>query len=242
MKKLFTLYLVLLHLFIIVVLVKSNFIEKVSYRLSDEATVASGEITDHHRWMSGYYRDMDESIPEGSVLFFGDSLTQALPVNAVTPNAVNFGIGSETTAGLLRRAHDHKSSISKARAIVIAMGINDLHWRNNQAIVDNYQKFLQLIPEQTPVYISSILPVDESGPEVHEENEQLREINKRLAKVAEQFANVCYLDTHTPMTNEEGGLVPEYHRGDGIHLSPAGQAVWIKQLRLGLNSPTCSQG
>lgn len=240
MKKLFVLYLILLHLFIIVVLVKSNFIEKVGYRLSNEASVASGEITDHHRWMSGYYRDMDKSVPEGTVLFFGDSLTQALPVNAVTPNAVNFGIGSETTAGLLRRLRDHKTSISKAKAIVIAMGLNDLHWRHNQAIADNYQAFLKAVPQKTPVFISAILPVDESRHEVHEDNDQLREINRLLAKVAEQHANVCYIDSHTPMTNNDGGLVPEYHKGDGIHLSPAGQTVWIKTLREGISRSPCN--
>ena len=56
-------------------------------------------------------------------MFLGDSHVQGLAVSSITPNAVNLGIGGNTTVGLIQRLQNLKS-LQLARTVVIAIGYN----------------------------------------------------------------------------------------------------------------------
>jgi len=130
MKKRFTItYLIGIHLFLAVVLLKSDFNDRVEHKFGIHTAAQSPEITQHFHRMLHYHKRMDGNVPEGSVIFIGDSITQGLCVSAIASPAVNYGIGSDTTVGILQRL-PYYNSIKRASAVVLAIGINDIRRRS----------------------------------------------------------------------------------------------------------------
>src|SRR5450432_2394781 len=67
----------------------------------------------------------DRVVPAGAVVFVGDRQVQGLDVASVASVAVNYGIGGDTTVGVLRRLPLY-ASLTRARAVVLEVGTNDL--------------------------------------------------------------------------------------------------------------------
>jgi hypothetical protein len=153
-------YLIAIHALLVVVLLKSDFIVRVQDKLgASNYPSKSSELTDHYHRMLEYHKRMDKNVPDGAVIFIGDSITQGLCVSAVAMPSVNYGIGSDTTFGVSQRLLDYQA-VSRAGAVVIAIGINDLKYRSDNDIAENYRTILEQI-QTTPVIISAVLPVDE---------------------------------------------------------------------------------
>lgn len=189
------------------------------------------DITEHYRRMMIYHKYMDGSVPEGAVLFIGDSITQGLCVIAVHALAVNYGIGSDTTVGVLERLPVYQS-MERAAAVVIAIGVNDLSRRDNAAILENYKKIMAAVPPQIPLLFSAVLPLDERDkPDEEKKNGRIRELNQGLEALCAQDARCVFLDSTPSLIDESGNLNPAYHTGDGVHLNTAGYALWIRDLR-----------
>ncbi|NLN92441.1 MAG: hypothetical protein GX130_03900 [Candidatus Hydrogenedens sp.] len=193
----------------------------------------SDEITDHYRRMMIYHEYMDGNVPEGAVVFIGDSITQGLCVSAVAPLAINYGIGSDTTYGVLKRLPKYKS-LERCGAVVFAIGVNDLSRRNNKEIVSQWQEIMERIPAGTPAVFSGILPMDPvSQGRTSNSNERILELNATLAELCAE-KNHVFVNAGPLITNEEGNLDSAYHTGDGVHLNTAGYEKWIAVLREGL--------
>lgn len=189
------------------------------------------DITDHYRRMMTYHTCMDGNVPEGAVLFIGDSITQGLCVAAVCERAVNYGIGSDTTVGVLERLPAY-GSIARATAVVIAIGINDMSRRDNAAILDNYQKIIEAIPEGTRLLFSAVLPLDERVERITEgRNARIHDLNADLKKRCEESERACFVDAGPVLTDETGNLAADYHVGDGVHLNTRGYTLWIEALK-----------
>jgi len=236
MKKGFAVtYLVCIHIVVVVVLLKSDFLDRVERKLGTFQTATRPEITEHYRTMLRYQIRMDGSVPEKAVIFIGDSITQGLSVSAVSPLSVNYGIGGDTTFGVLQRLPLYKS-IGRASAVVLAIGINDIKRRSNDDIIRNYKKIIEQIPKRTPVVLSAVLPVDEkSRDEWHGRNQaRTKELNLSLKKLAIAEDRVFFVDATPRIIDGSGNLAVEYHEGDGIHLNSRGYAIWIDVLRGGL--------
>jgi len=90
-------YLVWLHLALAVVLVKSDFVQRVAMKLGWSRSRPTG----HYRQMLVFCRRVDTCAPDNAVLFVGDSFIQGMCVSAVADKAVNLGIGGDTIVGLL---------------------------------------------------------------------------------------------------------------------------------------------
>ena len=127
-------YAIGLHLLLAIVLLKSNFIQKVEHKLG--ITSYQDEITDDFRRMLKYHMRMDGNVPNNSVVFIGDSITQGLAVTAVASPSINCGISCDTSYGVLKRIRRYKS-IENASAVVIAIGVNDMKYRSNKKILWN---------------------------------------------------------------------------------------------------------
>ena len=96
MKKRITVaYVVCIHLLLVFVLLKSDFIQRIENKLGIMRT--QSEITGHFHRMLRYHSRIDGNVPNSSVLFIGDSITQGLCVSAVSSPSVNYGIGSDTS-------------------------------------------------------------------------------------------------------------------------------------------------
>lgn len=223
-------YIFFLHLLVVVIIAKSDVLPKVKKHLG----VLTSEITPHYKKMITYHKRMDSSVPDNAVIFIGDSITEALATAAITDKSVNYGIGGDTTYGVLNRISLYKS-LDRVKLVVIAVGVNDLNRRENNEILNNYSKILQKIPKNTNILISSILPIANgykySNPKY---NDRIYNINKSLEVLSKSFENVYFLDTSNKFLNKNGALKKSYHIGDGLHLSKEGYKVWIDSLSVAI--------
>ncbi|HEY9602403.1 MAG TPA: GDSL-type esterase/lipase family protein, partial [Allocoleopsis sp.] len=76
----------------------------------------------------------------------------------------NYGIGGDTTDGILNRIDDIIQS--KPQKLFLLIGINDLYYGKRVAyIVDNYSLILETLKKQIPqttVFVQSVLPINEN--------------------------------------------------------------------------------
>ena len=126
MKRLVVAYIVTLHLVVGGMLWKSDFLDRVNSRLGLIEQLPKPEISEYYHRILRYHERSVDSVPDDSVIFIGDSITQGLCVSAVQPNAVNFGIGSDTTTGVLMRIPAYMPALERAKCIVLAIGVKHL--------------------------------------------------------------------------------------------------------------------
>lgn len=226
----FAAYFVSVHLLLAAVVWKSSFIQRAWKRAATYASPTT-EITDLQRATVEYHKRVDGNVPDGSVVFIGDSLTVGLCTSAVACPSVNYGIGGDATVGVLDRLPSYKS-LANASAVVLAIGVNDLSRRNVDEFAANYRKILDEIPGSVPVICSAILPADDSLTKSEfKKNARIREFNEAIERAAR---GEIFVDAGKQLADGSGNLLAEYHIGDGLHLNSKGNAVWIEALRSAL--------
>ena len=228
-KIIFIGWLLLIHSIAILALVETDLAYRIDRKLGI-GLITSKELTPFYIEMVGSQQQLDGSIAEGAVIFLGDSITQGLNVSAVTHPAINYGIGMDTTYGLINRIPKY-SSLAKASQIVIAIGVNDLirTHRDNDAVLNNFRKVFELLPEGIPVIVQALLPVDERVT-LKGFNQRVIQVNNRLELLATSN-NAKFINMANDLTNEQGNLKSKYHIGDGLHLSSLAYNVWIDRLK-----------
>lgn len=239
-------YAVGIHLLFLLVVVKSDFISRVQTKLGYDPTTAElahPEISVHYNKMVRYHTRMEDNVPDDSVIFIGDSITQGLCVSAVATPAVNYGIGGDTTAGLLSRLPVY-GSLNRASSIVLAIGVNDLPYRSNEAILSNYKTIVETLPPSVPVVISGVLPLDEKAREEwrNQNRERIAGLNEALAEIARNDPRLYFVDAGPFLTDSEGNLHRDLQYGDGIHLNSKGNEIWIRELRATLDQARGESG
>ena len=233
MKKRLTItYILCIHLILGFVLFKSDFIQRVESKILF-GQYTKPKFTEHFNAMLDYHSRMDGNMPDGAVVFIGDSHIQGLCVSAIVPSSVNYGIGGDTTAGVLQRLPNYKS-IGRASAVVIAIGINDMKFRSNEEILHNYSAIAGQIPENIPVIFSAVLPIDEEARDDWQGRNQdrIRSLNSELENLTREYENYFFVDGGALLTDAQGNLADEFHDGDGLHLNSKGNAIWIQQLQM----------
>ena len=160
---LFLAYMVLIHLALIGLFFKTQGSAKATAKFAPEASSASN-TTDtanapnpHVPNMLQYHGWVNSSAPEGAAIFLGDSITQGLATAAITPYAINFGIGFQTSAQLLSNLPAY-SSLSKARVLFLEIGTNDLAMGQSAGLAERYAKIIQTLPPNTPLIWSGVMP------------------------------------------------------------------------------------
>jgi len=224
----FIAYLLVVHGLLALVLWKSDFLSRVQRRLG----AGGGEITDHYERMLRYHLRMDGAVPAQSVVFIGDSLTQGLCTDAVASPSVNYGIGSDTTVGVLGRVAEYHCLL-RASCVVLAIGVNDMKFRDNQQIIQNYRRILEVLPPSVPVVCSALLPVNESLQSAGiVTNARIRDLNALLEALCSENKRCLFVDVGSSLVDASGNLSPAMQVGDGVHLNGAGNRVWIDELRI----------
>jgi lysophospholipase L1-like esterase len=189
--------------------------------------------------MAVVHQRLDPTVPDDAFLFFGNSLIHSLYVTAVTPNAVNFGVGGDTTTFMLRRMDTYKS-INRARGIFLEIGINDLFGRDPSAIIESYAAVLKRFPDRLPVYVSQILPVDPDGLvdalKSRLTKQRRDELSAAIRNLCDQRRNCIFVGTDK-LADASGALRTAYHVGDGLHLNVAGYKAWAEIISAAINHP-----
>ncbi len=239
----FAAYVVLLHGILALVLWKSDFLLRVSQKLV--GTPAGQEITEHYKRMLRYHVRMDGNVPHRSAVFIGDSLTQGLFTDAVASPSVNYGIGGDTTVGVLARLPEYYQSLQHASAVVLGIGVNDMRFRDNQQIVENYKRILQALPDGVTVVCSAVLPINEGTYSNLSlsviNNTRITDLNTSLKALCSADPQCIFVDPRSRLIGTNGNLSAALDDGDGIHLNSAGNRIWIDELRNAL-SKTQSSG
>lgn len=228
-KKTFICYLVCIHLILVTILIKSDFIYLVKMKLGSQPE----EITDYYHSLTAFHFRIDKNLPPKSTLFIGDSHVQGLAVSAISSDAVNYGIGNDTTVGVLQRL-PYYESLTSSKAVVLAIGFNDLRFRNNAIITENIKKILNYFPTKFKVILCAINPVGKEKHDIY--TQRISKINKSLEIISTQYSNVIYLNSFSAALSPTGYLLPEYHLSDNIHLSKRGYDLWIAKLIGALNN------
>ena len=202
-------------------------------RIHDALSGTSGplEIDVHHERMLRFHIRMESNVPDGAVVFIGDSLVQGLATDAVAVPSVNFGIGGDTTQGVLARLPSY-DVLQRAAVIVMAIGVNDMKYRDNDAIRDNYLKILDALPSAIPVVWSAVLPVSEPFKlSPHITNTRINSLNRQLEALCARDSRCHFVPAGAALVDKRGNLLGSVHEGDGIHLNGAGNRIWIQALR-----------
>jgi len=173
---------------------------------------------------------IDKNVEADSVIFFGDSFMQGLNVVAITSVGINFGIGRDSTDGLLGRFSQY-SSITKARLVVVMVGYNDLTTKSNKRIIENLNKLIEMKPKGVPLLFHSIFPVGEARVDSKTINIRISSVNRALAVICALRSDLYFLGVSSSVVNAQGYLEQRYLLDDGLHLNREGNEVWIETLR-----------
>jgi lysophospholipase L1-like esterase len=163
------------------------------------------------------------------IIFLGDSITAGglwgqlfrLPEKDMK----NFGVGGDTTGGVLNRID---SVISKNPSkIFLMIGINDDPTPQNiMAIVRNYTFILENLKcslPSTKIYAQSVLPVNKKLLSDAKDNCDIHKLNLEIARLAKDNG-IVYIDLFPSFL--KNGQLNEALTWDGIHLNPSGYALW----------------
>jgi lysophospholipase L1-like esterase len=171
---------------------------------------------------------------ENRVVFFGDSITEAWPLQTAFPGKpyVNRGIGGQTTSQLLVRLRNDVVALAP-RVVVILAGTNDIAGNTGPISLEDIQGNFATMVEIARahgirVVLSSVIPVHNYTPasEVtfpRRPPAQIAALNKWLKAYAAQSGCV-YLDYAAAMSDDKGMLRRELAE-DGLHPNPTGFAV-----------------
>ena len=187
----------------------------------------------------GHYRAANARLPppaagERRVVFFGDSITEAWPIERAFPGKpyVNRGISGQTTSQLLLRLHEDVIDLG-ARAVVVLAGTNDIAGNTGPISLEEIEENFEATAELARVHgvrviFSSILPVHNYTPG-SELNFELRPPEKIVAlnHWLERYCRangLVYLDYFSAMVDEHG-LMRRELADQGLHPNAAGYAV-----------------
>jgi len=188
--------------------------------------------SEHRHTMLRFHQRIDGNVPENAILFFGASHVQSLSVAAISPLTVNFGIGGDTTEGVLQRLPMYQS-VARAKAIVIAVGFNDLKTNDPNAIknaVENIQEVIETMPVSASIFLSEIHPVAQMTIGADLLNKKIGQTNQQLKRLSSNYAHVDFIPLPKQLFDGHQ-LSNSVHIGDGIHLNEVGYQYWIDHLK-----------
>lgn len=221
-------YLLIIHILILVMLMKTDFIDRVKIKMGFPENAP--ELTHFYNDMVAYHKRVDPNLPDKSVIFIGDSFIQSLAVTAISPYGVNYGIGGDTTVGVLERLPFY-ASLKRAGKIILAIGGNDLTRRTPEGVIANYKDILESMPSLVEVVVVGMHPIDEKVKIAPgRTNESISIMNSMLKNLCSHYSNVAFFEMADQLRDSQGNLKLEYHEGDGIHLSQEGYKIWIEQF------------
>jgi lysophospholipase L1-like esterase len=172
--------------------------------------------------------DRAHAPPQGAVLFVGsssirfwDTLEKDFPGIPV----INRGFGGSTIGDSVRYA-DRIVVPYRPRVIVFYAGDNDVAaGATPERILADFQAFVAKVRAGLPgerIVFVSIKPSLERWKRVG----TIRKANDLIRRFAKKDGSIRYVDVFTPMLGADGRPRKELFRADGLHMTPAGYALW----------------
>lgn len=177
-----------------------------------------------HR-LRAHDRRLDASAPAGATILLGDSNVQGLNGSRVGACTVNLGIGGETSAQLAVRVGDY-ASLERAAVIVVLTGLNDVLRGRAADLAASLRRLLAALPPGTPLLLTSLPRLAPASPAGRAHGDAVARANEIIATLCRARPGCRLVDLHHAMTAPAALM-----EADGIHLNPAGQALWVGLLR-----------
>lgn len=176
-----------------------------------------------------YFRKMKNI--ENATIFIGNSLTEKFDLSQLNnSSAINMGISSDYTEGVLKRVQN--ISHHRPKKIFIEIGINDILAEVDfDEVKQNCIEIISVIKRNSPstkIYIQNLLPVNfKNGFFVNcqKANVQIIEMNSFLKKLCLKN-NLEYIDLHFGF--RKNGVLNPSLTTDGVHLNKDGYSLWTK--------------
>ena len=149
------------------------------------------------------WRDM--TVPEGSVIFLGDSITERMATNAVDGNSVNLGISRQTTQDLI---DNMPSAVAKASKVYLMVGVNDI-LQNKQDGLNARLGSINAALIDRPTVWTGIM----SDKAIYN--------NTEIKRLCESRPNCTYIE---PIIGRDNFV-------DGVHLNKDGYSKWIRAMK-----------
>ena len=188
-----------------------------------------------------HYRAANAKLPppaagERRVVFFGDSITEAWPLERDFPGKpyVNRGISGQTTSQMLLRFREDVVELGPRAAVILA-GTNDIAGNTGpisvEEIGENFAAMADIARAHgVRVVFSSVLPIHNYTPG-SADNFDVRSPEEIVAlnRWLEQYSRangLVYLDYFSAMVDEHGKMRKEL-ADKGLHPNAAGYAVMV---------------
>jgi lysophospholipase L1-like esterase len=171
------------------------------------------------------------------LLFVGDSITDGWrnggqPIwdqNWAQYKPANFGIGGDTTQGVLWRMQNGELDGYKARLIVLMLGTNNINRNPNDEIVDGDRLIVEEFKKRQPqakVLVLGIFPRAVKADDPYRAS--IKDINSKLAKLADN-KQVFFMDFGEKFLAPDGTLTPEI-MPDALHPNLKGYKIWAEAM------------
>ncbi len=116
------------------------------------------------------------------------------------------------------------------RLIVFYAGDNDIEsGKSPQQVFDDFQAFAKLVRIRLPKTRIIYLPIKPSIAR-WPKWPQMQAVNSSVAQLSQSGERISYVDTATPMLDNDGKPRRELFLDDGLHLNAKGYALWTETL------------
>ena len=115
--------------------------------------------------------------------------------------------------------------------IVLYAGDNDIDEGDTPSqVLDEFKEFVARVRRSLPHVAIACISVK---PSLARETEwpRMREANREIENWARTQQGIVYVDVASRMLDARGKPRPELFREDGLHMRPAGYAIWIEALK-----------
>jgi lysophospholipase L1-like esterase len=146
-------------------------------------------------------KSVDRDKPTHSIVFLGDSLTEALPTFIF--NGVNYGIGYSTTKDINDRLGDY--DWSGVDTLVFMIGTND-------ALAGKEPEHLNFGNVRALWYAAPLM-----------ENRNVEQLNNQFAQDCRVMPRCKFINLNPQLNG--------HHTADGVHLNADGYRIWIDSLK-----------
>lgn len=180
-------------------------------------------------------RQLEQTVrnnPSSSIVFYGSSTIRrwaSLEQDFPKVQVVNLGFGGSTLAACAWY-FERLVVPARPRAVVLYAGDNDLGESRQAeevylffcALADKMQRHLPGVP----LSFISIKPSLARWSHI----DKIRAANASIAKEITRLPNAEFIDLSAVMLNKDGKPRQDLYEADGLHLNPAGYALWRDQL------------
>ena len=171
--------------------------------------------------------------PKNAILFTGSSsivFWRSLTEDMSPLTVLNRGFGGSQMFEL-NMFRDRIVTPYEPRAVLIYEGDNDVAaGKQPDEIVAEYRDFVNHLYKHLPDTDIYFIAVKPSILRAHLWS-TMDEVNKALQELADEHDHVRFLDTSSPMLNEDGTVKAGLLVEDGLHMNANGYAIWTDVVR-----------